>query len=146
MRAPISLKEYLMGRDVASPLTSEMSAAAEDLLDRVNGLLGILEGKGLKCGGVTSGYRPAAINAAVGGAKNSAHSTCQAIDVADPGNDAGEYLYRNWTSEGNSKCLLKSVGLYAEHFSATGGGKDAAKGWLHLQTRPTKSGNRVFYP
>ena len=83
---------------------------------------------------VSSGWRPAAYNATVGGAApNSKHITCQAIDIYDPDGDLDEWLM------GDGQQTLIDVGLWAEHPAAT-------KGWTHVQTIPPKSGRRFFYP
>lgn len=110
-------------------LTADMRVNAETLVLRTNMLLD-------KFGqerGITSGWRPREVNAKVSGAAlRSKHMTCQAIDLADPEGDLDEWLL-------NNPLVLRSVGLYQEHPSAT-------KGWCHVQTVPPRSGNRVFYP
>ena len=116
--------EYLMGRDKDHPLTMAQAYNMADLLARVNWLISKVGGEYL----VTSGYRPAAINAAVGGARLSAHTTCQAVDLA--GNELARELQKNTQ-------LLEECGLYLEH-------PDYTARWSHLQARPTK--NRVFRP
>lgn len=116
--------EYLMGRDRDNPLTISQSYNMADLLSRVNWLISRVGGEY----SVTSGYRPSSINATVGGAKLSAHTTCQAIDLA--GNELAIELQKNTQ-------LLIECGLYLEH-------PDYTEKWTHLQSRPTK--NRVFIP
>jgi uncharacterized protein YcbK (DUF882 family) len=122
----ISRKEILMGREVAHPLDAKQEANLTALLKAVN-VLRKAYGKPMH---VTSGYRPAAINAKVGGAKRSAHLTCEAVDFAD-----SEGKLKDWCMA-NLDLLIKA-GLYMEH-------PDATPGWCHVQTRPTK--NRVFKP
>ena len=39
----------------------------------------------------------------------------------------------------NADTVLKDLGLWLEHPAAT-------KGWAHVQTKPPRSGRRVFYP
>lgn len=124
----ITRKEVLMGRDVANPLTPEMETNLETLLIAVN-LIRDLYGKPMT---VSSGYRPAAANAAAGGAKRSAHLTCEAVDFADPDRKLMQWLLRNLD-------ILEKAGLYLESPIGT-------PHWCHLQTRPPKSGKRVFIP
>lgn len=121
-------EDILMGRDKQSPLTKEMEKNLENLLKAVNGLLKHYNSP-VK---VSSGYRPPQINQSVGGARQSAHTTCEAVDLADPNG----YLC-NWIL--NNIHLLKQFGLYMENPMFT-------KGWVHLQIRPTRSGNIVFLP
>lgn len=122
----ISVREFLKGREKLYPLSVKCATDMADLLARVNYLRGIY-GSPLV---VTSGYRPLPINIEVGGAENSAHIYCQAIDLGDEG---GEFA--RWCLE----CidLLDELGLYMEDPSHT-------PGWVHLQTRRTK--NNPFTP
>lgn len=123
----ISESEYLMGRDAAAPLTPQMRANMEKLLIALN-LLRDLYGKPLK---VSSGYRPAAINAATpGAAKGSAHLSCEACDFEDPDRKLIQWCLRNLD-------ILEKAGLYLESPINT-------PTWVHLQVRAPKSGKRVF--
>lgn len=82
---------------------------------------------------VSSGWRPASVNASTpGAAVRSRHISAQAVDLYDP-----EGVLDDWCL-GNEK-TLERLGLYLEHPTAT-------KGWCHVQTVPPRSGNRVFYP
>jgi hypothetical protein len=128
----ITLQDYFMGRErtYGSELTPEYRANAARVLEAVNALLGEF-GESRK---VTSGWRPAAVNAKTrNAAPKSKHMTCQAIDLADPEGDLDE-----WCMEDLGARIAKH-GLYLEHPAAT-------KGWCHLQIVPPKSGRRVFYP
>ena len=131
----ITLSEYLMNRDKDFPLDMQQARNAADLLSRVNYLFGRLNLKAT----VSSGYRPSSINASVNGAKMSAHTTCQAIDLLDVFGKIGTLL-RLRTD------LLEECGLYLENPDYTvKTNKDGTKiFWVHLQCRPTKS--RVFIP
>ena len=100
----------------------------EVLLDKIN-ILRHLHGKPFI---ITSGYRPAAHNAAIGGATKSAHMTCQAIDILDTDNVRMDWLVEN-------QDILEDLDLYMESGNYT-------PTWVHLQTRPTRSGNRIFIP
>jgi uncharacterized protein YcbK (DUF882 family) len=122
----IILDEVLMGRDKANPLTPEQWRNLADLMGRIN-IIRAAYGKSLV---VSSGYRPPTQNAAAGGAKNSTHMSCQAVDFADPNGEFKKWCLDNFD-------LIKKVGLYMEDpaFTPT---------WVHLQTRPTK--NNPFKP
>lgn len=130
-RAAIRLADYYMGRDreYRAELTPELRANARDIVNRVNRLL--------KRAGMTrkvsSGWRPAALNATVpGAARGSKHISCLAIDLEDRDGALDAWCMANLP-------VLEELGLWLEHPKAT-------RGWCHLQTRPPGSGNRVFEP
>jgi hypothetical protein len=128
----ITLQDYFMGREATygSELTPEHRANAARVLEAVIALLSEF-GEVRK---VTSGWRPAAVNARTrNAAPKSKHMTCQAIDLADPEGDLDEWCYENLGER------LVKYGLYLEHPAAT-------KSWCHLQIVPPRSGKRVFYP
>lgn len=116
-----------MGRDAAAPLTPEMKKNLDILLVAVNKLRAMW-GKPLT---VSSGYRPPATNAAIGGAKQSNHMTCSAVDFKDDGSLAKFLISR--------LDVLEDCGLWLESPEKT-------KGWVHVQIVPPKSGRRVFLP
>lgn len=120
----IKRSEILMGREAEFPLTEEYEANLGRLLQAVNSLRE-LYGKPMM---VSSGYRPGRFNTAAGGAKNSAHLSCEAVDFKDADGALKEFC----TPE-----ILEKVGLYME-------APDSTPTWCHLQIRPTK--NRVFKP
>jgi uncharacterized protein YcbK (DUF882 family) len=121
-------QEVLMGREVSNPLTPELTRNLDNLLISLNKLRAHW-GKPLV---VTSGYRPAEFNKKAGGAKSSSHMTCEACDFRDSDGSLDKFLLEN-------QQVLIDCGLYLEH-------PDATPGWCHVQTRPPKSGNRVFRP
>lgn len=127
-----SRKECLKGREVYYPLTEEMESNLVKLLKCLNKLREAY-GKPMF---ITSLYRPANINAAVGGAKKSNHLLCLACDFNDPDGKLAEWCMDNLD-------IIEECGLYLEHPSAT---KTENGGWLHAQCVSPKSGNRVFYP
>lgn len=124
----VNCSEVLMGRTKQFPLDPENQHNLEYLLLKIN----LFRDKYNKPLIVSSGYRPSSINQAVGGAKKSAHQTCQAIDFIDKDGKIKEFLKQNPN-------LLEELDLYQEH-------PDYTKTWVHLQTRKTKSGKRIFIP
>ena len=125
----ITRDEILMGRDKQAPLSGRMEVNLEKLLKAINKFRAVY-GKPLT---VSSGYRPAAINALIpGAAKKSNHMACLAVDLADRGGKLAEYCLNNLK-------LLEEFGLWMEDPAYT-------KGWVHLQCVPPKSNNRVFKP
>lgn len=108
--------------------TSTVRANAADTAERVSKLLDRL---GLK-GDVTSGFRTSASNKSAAGAKRSAHMSGEAVDLHDPQGVIKDAIMAN-------RAVLEECNLYMESPQAT-------PTWCHLQTRPTKSGNRVFIP
>lgn len=121
-------KEYLKDREKLSPLTPDMVISMEDLLRRMDKIRAAW-GKSMT---VSSGYRPEAVNASIGGAKKSNHMICKAVDIADPKGELGAWCLKNLK-------LLEEAGLYIENPAKT-------TTWVHFQSVPPKSGKRVFDP
>ena len=117
-----------MSREVANPLTPEMKKNLDILLVAVNKLRAMW-GKPLT---VSSGYRPAAQNAAAGGAKKSNHMICAAVDFRDPDQSLAKFLISRLD-------ILEACGLWMEDPAST-------PTWCHLQIYPPKSGRRIFKP
>lgn len=135
----ITLADYWMGRDKThgSELTAEIHRSAEMTVAKANMLLTQfrMATHDDEQRHVTSGWRPAAVNAAIpNAAPRSKHLTAHAIDIADPEGDLDDWCM----SESGIAALIR-IGLWLEHPSST-------KGWCHVQTLPPKSGRRVFYP
>ena len=138
MNRLIDEKSFYMGRDeqYKDQLTDELKVNTKALLEQVNAFLtelGITEAK------VTSGWRPAAVNANVANsAKKSLHQVCKAVDILD---DKDQTLANLILSKPD---LLVKYSLWMED-------KDSTKGkwtnWVHLDmgvrsARPL----RVFKP
>lgn len=123
-----SRDEVLMGRDKAHPLNAEQEANLIKLLSAMNEVRKAF-GSPLV---VSSGYRPAAINAAVGGAKRSNHMQCLAVDFRDTDGRVAKWCLANLD-------LLKKLGMYMEDPRWT-------KGWVHLQIVAPGSRKRIFIP
>lgn len=125
----ITLKEYLMGRDVQYPLDDEQELNAQLTVRRVNQLLYIAGYNR----GVRSGYRPAAINSKIpGAAPKSKHISCQAVDIEDNDGKLKSWCLKNLEE-------LESAGIWME-------APEYTPTWCHLQTCAPLSGHRVFIP
>jgi hypothetical protein len=127
----LKLTDYYMGRDreYRHELTPALRANARETLRRVNQLL---KRAGLSRK-ITSGWRPAAVNATVpGAARGSKHISCIAIDLEDRDGALDAWCLAHLD-------VLEDIGLWLEH-------PDATPDWCHLQTLPPPSGNRVFEP
>lgn len=122
----VSRKEILMGRDVDYPLTPALERNLERLLVAINQFRDIYDQPMY----VSSGYRPGIYNTKAGGAPNSAHLTCEAVDFLDRDGKLAQFCLRH---QGD----LEEIGLWMESPEHT-------VGWVHLQTRPAR--NRVFIP
>lgn len=140
----ITLHDYWMGRDQthATSLDTGTRHNAYLMVELANKLLILAKTAGVSLEAnprtgtiVSSGWRPAEINATVpGAAPRSKHMTGQAIDLYDPDGDLDDWLL---TDDGQR--VLTNLGMWMEHPSAT-------KGWAHVQSVPPKSGRRVFFP
>lgn len=134
----ITLQDYLHGNDTRYPAdyTRDIEAAAKDTVARLNALLALFgERRSL-----TSGWRPAALNARTPGAsKTSWHILAKAADFADSGGDLDDWLMSPKGEEALIQC-----GLWHEHPSSTKGAM-GGEGWCHVQTVAPRSGNRHFY-
>lgn len=124
----ISREEVLMGRDKDYPLTPELEKNLTKLLEALNKFRKIY-GKPLI---VSSGYRPGEYNKKAGGAKNSAHLTCEAVDFHDSDDKIKEFVVKN-------PKILEDCSLFMEDPSKT-------DNWIHLQIRIVTSGKRIFKP
>lgn len=131
-------QEILMGRDAQYQINQEQSANLDQLINALNP---IREAYGSPMA-VSSGYRPGHFNTAAGGAKQSAHTSCQAVDIVDKDGKFAEWVMNNLDK-------LEQQGLYLESPDYTyiiNSSGERITGWIHLQTRPVKSGKRVFIP
>jgi hypothetical protein len=128
VKVVITRDEILMGRDREYPLSPELEHNLAILLMRIN-ILRQWWGNPM-C--VTSGYRPGKYNVKAGGAKNSAHLHCMAIDVSDPNGKLGRWLAANLP-------ILRACDLWMENPENT-------KGWCHLDIRDRGDSNRIFKP
>ena len=135
----ITLHDFYMGRDLTygKELTEQIAKNAEDTVFKVNRLLGqfYAANPGAKERTVSSGWRPAAINANTkGAAKKSNHMVGNACDLHDE-----DGRLDMWCMSPAGQKAMADICLWLEHPSAT-------PGWCHVQRVPPGSGNRVFYP
>ena len=135
----ITLEQYLTAsgtypeRATHKELTDKYKENAKVLLKIVNQALKDL---GIKSVRVSSGFRPSSVNKATkGAAKVSSHLSCEAIDLVD---DKNQSLCKLFTKE-----VLEKYNLFREDSDATIG---KVSNWIHLQTRKTASGKRIFKP
>lgn len=125
----ITREEVLMGRDKQFPLDKQQEDNLAKLLIALNKLRKAY-GKPLI---VSSGYRPAAINAQTkGAAKKSSHIMCLACDFKDIDGKIDKWCLDNLH-------ILTECGLYLESPEHT-------PNWCHVQCIAPKSGARVFIP
>jgi len=127
----ITLDKYL---GLVPPHDPTLLSNAKDLLLKVNSLLQEI---GITDVVMTSGYRSPEYNTAIGGAANSKHTTCQAVDLSDNDRIIGMRLYT--FQDG-----LISRGLYCEDLDYCI--KKNGSKWVHIQSVAPKSGNRFFIP
>lgn len=119
-------EEYTKGRDEVEPLNEEQEKNLHQLLTVMDQFREAY-GKPLQ---ISSGYRPASVNASVGGAKKSNHIMCLAVDFTDPDGEIDKFCLNNLD-------LLIRLGLYLESPVHT-------PNWCHLQLK--KTSKRVFIP
>jgi len=130
--------EILMGRDVQYPISPTQSRNLDLLIEALNP---IREAWG-RAMILSSGYRPSQINQSAGGAKMSAHMSCQAVDIVDKDGSFAEWCLNNLD-------ILEECGVYLEDPRYTyivDEEGNRVGGWVHLDIRGPKSGNRVFIP
>lgn len=127
----ISKDELLKGRDKQYPkeYTKEISDNLDKLLVAVNQIRSAYATPMT----VTSGWRPAEINASTpGAAKKSKHMIGLAVDIQDKDNRLMNWVLANLK-------LMKQLDIYVEDFRWT-------PGWVHFQLGKPTSGKRIFVP
>lgn len=134
----ITIEEYAGKWINSKDWTEECLENAEILLDKINALLTEATESGIELiknpntdsyisGTQYGGFRPQSCPI---GAPKSSHKTGEGVDIFDRTNELDSWITDD---------ILQRHGLYRESPSHT-------KSWVHLQTRPTKSGNRTFIP
>lgn len=139
----ITVADYFMGRDVrySAALTAKIKANAAVTVHRVAQLLALAALDGVVLGidevtgtHVASGWRPPAVNDKTANAANgSTHLTAEGCDLQE----ASGRPFARWCLRNLDK--LEAIGLWMEDPRWT-------PTWVHLQTRPPKSGRRVYVP
>lgn len=134
----ITTEHYFKAYADHPEITDEIRANAENLLGRVDLLLDECVSMGWEpttnpatgtyiSGQDNGGWRPQACPI---GAPSSSHKTGAGVDVADADGSLDAMITDD---------LLARHGLYRES-------PDFTNGWVHLTTRPPKSGRRTFIP
>ena len=134
----ISLSDYFGPWANHPDATDDRKAAAQTMLDAVNGLLEEAEANGVDLqvnphtqtyvsGETYGGFRP---QDCPQGAPHSSHKEARAVDVYDPTNQLD-----NWLTDAR----LEAHGLYREAPGST-------KSWCHLTDRAPGSRQRTFQP
>jgi hypothetical protein len=134
----IDLETFYNGRDKAfrDELTDEIRRNAEDTVAKANRLL---ERAGFRhvCL-VNSGWRPKQVNDATPNASaGSRHLAGLAVDLPDPDRALAAWCVRNLD-------VLAEIGLWMEDPRWTY--DENGEHWVHVQTVPPRSGNRIFIP
>lgn len=143
----ITVADYFMGRDKLHPVLPKLRQNAIVIVERVNLLLARAGADGVPLTRmdqitgtlVASGYRPPEVNdRTANAASGSPHLTCEGVDVQDSETqDLARWSLRNLP-------YLAQIGLWMEDprwtFSFQG------DHWAHYQSRPPRSGKRVFIP
>lgn len=140
--AGFSTAQYLGGHCLWQDLAPVLKRNTMELLTQVNELVKTLPINLISELSVRSGYRPMDYNLKIGGAKNSAHITCEAIDIGDPSGKFHQWIKTQSKQYENgfiNYAFLIKHGLYMEELSHS-------STWVHLQTRIIKSGKREFIP
>jgi len=119
------------------PTTPEINSNLEILFDRLMECQAAYVSDGGKPFVITSGLRSdakqrALIKQGKTAATKSKHLIGCAADVYDPDRKLAAWVQKNLL-------LMEIIGLWMESFEHT-------RGWVHFQTRPPKSGRRVFLP
>ena len=129
----ITLHAYWLGRDVthAEELTEEINRNAQVTVSKANELLARAGRNDINT--VNSGWRPQGVNDTTrNSAAVSSHLTAQAVDLPDTDRTLAEWCVDNLD-------VLKEIGLWMEDPRWT-------PTWVHLQTKPPKSGKIVYIP
>lgn len=143
----LTIDDYWMGRDskYRHELTEQIQVNAAETVRRLNLLrLAYEEDTSLPApvalnGDVlASGWRPPAVNDVTSNAgKLSTHLTGEGGDMPDP-----QRTFARWCCDHPG--ILVKIGLWIEHPGWTWSPR--GNHWLHAQTKPPRSGKRVYIP
>jgi uncharacterized protein YcbK (DUF882 family) len=123
----ITEAEYLKDT-IKGTLTPEQLANLKVLMEAINKVRTAYN----KPMTVSSGYRTPSHNKAIGGAPNSYHTRCGAIDIADSKQELQQWVNRN-------REFVISCGLQCEDFLAT-------KNWVHFDIGKRPGVHLFFKP
>jgi len=140
----ISLSDYLTDFPERYPdqFSKEIKENAIILLNKVNKLVTLVRKPFNFSWSVTSGWRPAAYNASIGGSLRSRHITGEAIDLHDP----DFWLQRHLTIENPDLLRVCDLAMEDPAYCMYENADKSRGGWVHLQSVLPRSGNRVFIP
>lgn len=133
----LDIADYWMGRDSKFRLewTEEIQDNGAETVMRINRLVDmyVSDTGNARMETWASGWRPQGVNSkASNAASHSKHITAQAGDVRDP-----VRLFAGWCNRHLDE--LELCGLWMED-------SRWCPSWVHLQTIPPKSGNRIYIP
>lgn len=137
----ITTEQFWMGRDKQYPeeFTDTIRANGEETIRKVNNLLAMADKENIPYGGVASGWRPQKVNdATANSAGHSTHISALACDIRDTTSRSLAY----WLVRNQNRLVLCE--LWCEDFRWTGG--KGIRPWVHFQTVPPMSNNRVYIP
>jgi hypothetical protein len=128
---PLSLESYIGDKfpEYQAEWTPKHERSAKALLKRVKKAMLILS---VDKPVINSGWRPAAYNKKIGGARKSHHIKAKAIDIGDRDKRIASILCQR-------PQILDHCDLWIEH-------PDHTPTWVHFQSRPPRSGKRIFIP
>lgn len=133
----LDLHDYWMGRDAKfrAEWTEKVQANGAETVKRINRLvdLYVVDTGNAHPDVWASGWRPEGVNSITSNAATlSSHITAEAGDVRDP-----VRLFAKWCNA--NLHALETCGLWMED-------SRWCPSWVHLQTKPPKSGKRVYIP
>lgn len=133
----LDLQDYWMGRDSKFRLewTEEIQDNGAETVMRINRLMDmyVADTGFVRLETWASGWRPEGVNAkTANSASHSKHITAQAGDVRDP-----VRLFARWCNSRLDELELCELWMEDGRWCPS---------WVHLQTVPPKSGNRIYIP
>lgn len=131
----ITASKYFERFKDSPEVTEHVRKNADKLLGKICTLLSLIPIEAE----ISSGFRTQKYNEKIGGSKNSAHCTGEAIDLKDPDKVIGLWAQSNIG-------YLRDNGLYMETLTITHKSQRPEGRWCHLTVRSPRSGNTIFYP
>jgi hypothetical protein len=131
----ITTTQYFERHKDSLEITDKVRKNAEKLIGLISTLLSLIPYETT----ITSGFRTTKHNEKIGGSPNSAHTSGEACDLADPEKIIGTWCLANVS-------YLAANGLYMEQPLVTLKSPDPTKRWTHLTIRAPKSRATIFFP